>query len=888
VLIETGAIQAELFIDSDNNNGYGPPDRNQAEKKANSDPSQPGKIIFANIGDFDKDGIPDYADLEVAGSRNFAQLVLKVAPALDWTKVWITFDYPGEFSLQRMNWAPEDKKLVGRILDSRVPDLRDYTQAKAGTLRLWNIADAGDTRVPYDYRKGDGTRVAGNYVRPRIKYLASDLGFQGEKTFFVEGINADKNGRVPIKVTVEAERTDAAQQTKTAVGRDTVGATVVEPNLGVNNSNSDPYHLRPGVPDVNFAIDKHDEMLEDQGDGFAFWWARYARPDAAPFPSNPLLRPQGNDIVDFAPMVIDLPEILVKQGYRFYLRMEVAGLQQVALAPPTSARQPGPGLPPVELFVYPGIGNDQDRRGYLRDAQTCTDQMALINNPRGRHMLRDGISVPVTQIQLQAGRNELLFKVTGPNDRTATLYVTLYADKPAPNAPNPEPVAQRVGIPIDQVKLTIRPVTEYWLLCSTRRTSDINPNPQPVGNPPPLGEHYYPIDNEYINLPNVYPDARIICGRRDPLVRKHVVMLHGYNVPETTPDAPGNDAVWEFSEMYQRLFWLGFRGNFVGLIWHGTIGDPRDFQLAMNQALNSSTPVRRFLRTVVTNWADLHAEDVDVMAHSLGNLVLWDALRIHARDRQAGRTRGELVHNIVSIQAAIWEEAFEDEEALPYQQGAARYTAAAAGDVLNYTVHQQEEHSWRFWFARRRLNLRAEALSGKAYHSYCDTDLVIQDTMADFDFTWYGHRDEIRLGGRVVRAARDRRWHYHRDRAQPQPAMGAAVLRAPIPGVAIRDYGAHTRFELPSLLNQRTPNYVVGDLNRAIGRIPNPKADYNYNATDGGWRAAGRFDVTDWRLRNHSDHIGLPFPLIYRWFDELLGSGRRGLLPALQIGDQGR
>ncbi|NQT19445.1 MAG: hypothetical protein HQ592_07055 [Planctomycetes bacterium] len=55
----------DLDIDSDNTNGYDPPDRSgyeEAIEDTEGDPAYPGKIILVNDGDVDLDGIPDFAD----------------------------------------------------------------------------------------------------------------------------------------------------------------------------------------------------------------------------------------------------------------------------------------------------------------------------------------------------------------------------------------------------------------------------------------------------------------------------------------------------------------------------------------------------------------------------------------------------------------------------------------------------------------------------------------------------------------------------------------------------------------------------------------------------------------------------------------------------------
>ena len=76
--IKSGALKSvELDIDSDNNNGSGNPDESAAEEAIEKASLLPGKFVFANIDDDDKDGIPDYADNSIDGEDNLVPVVLK-------------------------------------------------------------------------------------------------------------------------------------------------------------------------------------------------------------------------------------------------------------------------------------------------------------------------------------------------------------------------------------------------------------------------------------------------------------------------------------------------------------------------------------------------------------------------------------------------------------------------------------------------------------------------------------------------------------------------------------------------------------------------------------------------------------------------------------------
>ncbi len=86
--------------------------------------------------------------------------------------------------------------------------------------------------------------------------------------------------------------------------------TPVEANLGFNNGNGAPANaLRPGVADgASWTIDRFDDRTEDQGNGFSFWFS-----DDKPA--------TGDNIEDMAPFVIEVPQQLIDDGWRFALQM---------------------------------------------------------------------------------------------------------------------------------------------------------------------------------------------------------------------------------------------------------------------------------------------------------------------------------------------------------------------------------------------------------------------------------------------------------------------------------------------------------------------------------------------------------------------------------------
>lgn len=124
---------------------------------------------------------------------------------------------------------------------------------------------------------------------------------------------------------------------------------------------------------------------------------------------------------------------------------------------------------------------------------------------------------------------------------------------------------------------------------------------------------------------------------------KNLVFVHGYNVSEQ--GARG----WN-SELYKRLFWSGSKARFYGVTWFGNDGQKtlpivgevtQDYYGNVIHALNDAT----LLRDVINN---IGPGSVILAAHSLGNMIASEAIRIGAR-----------VEKYFAFNAAVASEAYE-------------------------------------------------------------------------------------------------------------------------------------------------------------------------------------------------------------------------------------
>jgi hypothetical protein len=558
----------------------------------------------------------------------------------------------------------------------------------------------------------------------------------------------------------------------------TAAAEVFEPWIGLNVSNSSN-NKRPGISSVDFTIDEHDFMVKDQGDGFRWWWSD-GKGGGKKGKAN------GDDfgaddlnmatIVDLAPFVVMAPTDLDTE-----YRIEVQGL---------------------DLEIYHAVSPSGDRRAFLQDHQEGMNQLA--EQP---FFASDGVPI---SLPVQHGLNEFVFRAIGSG--VSTGYISLYAVGPGTGDP----------ILVCSVRLTVRGLEHFWHFVSAR-----NPLQPPMAYPTEDGRlipvQWYGYAQPVANHP----------GQFDLNGSRTLVYVHGFNVN-------AESALNSFHEKFKRVFWLGFRGNFIGFTWRGDDGDPWQFDPNVWNAFRSAPSLRFFLRDLRSLVGS--GTNIDIIAHSLGNLLVSEALRI---ERYSSGPH-PLVHNYGLINAAVWREAFDDRGLVEYRVGNPLYVAATAADVIDYDVDQQQQQSWRFWFRQPNADIR-EVLSGGMLHNYVVDDDALWDKMRWNCISWRGW---------ALSNFSFRSWHYHRDRLEATPA----IYRAPS-----GDRSFHN--VVPALLHNRRSTYDRSDLNLPAGCVPLVGVAHNVEATHFGWRHG---EHSDYRVVDDDPTRPMWFPTVYDWFEEFV------------------
>jgi hypothetical protein len=356
------------------------------------------------------------------------------------------------------------------------------------------------------------------------------------------------------------------------------------------------------------------------------------------------------------PMVIDVPPALRGSGYHLMLKVDNEDSTFAILNNPS---------PSQNLIQY--LGSDSLYENVI-------DQLYL--QPR----IVPGWKLPERQIGY---RSSFLLLPLFSNDliSESDIVIRLVGVDKAQNQTT-----------LDSIKLTLKPLiwdetarNGFFWMGSARGQ--------------PTGEFDYPADvdsygHRVIQSIPVYPEVKWSSGP-DPDVEKlnYVVFIHGYNV--------NFDQAFEKSaELYKRLWWSGYRGNLIGFTWHGDEFDPlrhscpeplslicaSRFFPNMQNAFQTSPRLREFLiQTIQGTWG-ASADNVYLLAHSLGNLVALDSLRLHSVENDGEKI--PLVRNMVSIEAAVWSETFRPQASFEFDSVL----------DLEYTEDDLKRNSWSFWF----------------------------------------------------------------------------------------------------------------------------------------------------------------------------------------------
>lgn len=211
---------------------------------------------------------------------------------------------------------------------------------------------------------------------------------------------------------------------------------------------------------------------------------------------------------------------------------------------------------------------------------------------------------------------------------------------------------------------------------------------------------------------------------------------------------------------------------------------------------------------------------MNLVAHSLGNLVAWETLRIHKRT-----SNSKLLNNITSVEPAIWWDAFEPQGPLTYN--------GAQDDFRTYTVDELKRNSWRFWF--NGTGYWAGDAANDYFHCYNLGDFALNleqiNDMISREPMHYSRADGV--------------WYRNPNNLYVKPVLMEV-------GQRFRDSsGLYYRDQLRKSAGTRDMSGIV-----------TTSADVSGVAN--GWRPTAHADFKDREL-----------PRVYQWYGKLLGGSKK-------------
>lgn len=200
----------DIDVDSDNDSGMGQPDLSLAEDSIEDDPERPGKIVLANTGDTDNDGVPDWADGfdldgvlgnadDLSSGEAFIPVIVELGGFSDPEAVRVQFLYQDRAS---------DPAAVQVTQPPGAPD--PIYSLPSGLIRLWK-KDGPEAR-------NKAALPTGDFIAPNTPYALADLGIPegGKATLYLEAVRKSEAAadiRISIALTAGGACDDAVRVT---------------------------------------------------------------------------------------------------------------------------------------------------------------------------------------------------------------------------------------------------------------------------------------------------------------------------------------------------------------------------------------------------------------------------------------------------------------------------------------------------------------------------------------------------------------------------------------------------------------------------------------------------------------------------------------------------
>ncbi len=408
-------------------------------------------------------------------------------------------------------------------------------------------------------------------------------------------------------------------------------------------------------------IDATDDLVETDSPGFKFWINDRNSYESIPntYWESGFGGSSGDDngdsaingvrdLEDFAPVRLELAKDLsLPSGYRYQL--EIVG--------------------PLEIKVFKRVSES-----YLADLAEAQQQV----QEQAWGVVSSAQPLVLDLKKFDADEQYLIFEGVGEGRGTLRLVLR--------DATGQEVCADEVEIDLVDIRERYSRATTRTSFgqCQETVVSEYGPIQDAAYDPDCDCYARQPIAWETITY-DCYQNASFTDNHLDPAKNKVFIWMHGFNVDDD------GASIW-FDTMFKRLYWSKYDGDFLGISWEGNEGSITQFLTYYNKnvenAFQTAQAVADFVSTVASG------KTTDIGAHSLGNMLMLEALRILDKDSS------QSVRNVVNMQAAAPGDVYEAESASLVMQllnslnawkGYFRSSIGAAQNSVLNTFSQEDE-----------------------------------------------------------------------------------------------------------------------------------------------------------------------------------------------------
>jgi len=585
-------VHADLDLDSDNNNGFGSPAQSAEEDSIEDQPGLPGKIMVVNNGDADMDGIPNFAD----GFDLFGQESRHAGGFFVPIHIKLPPSVNPHVADITFFYPSSPPNNTTRTGDGSRFNPYMYEPDHGGILRLWNAQASSN-------RRGSDLASGGSFIQPGTPYPLRWFGTNTIFQVYAEAVHpSSQPGDAPVSIALDP---DGQRGPLPVVCADTANITAFKAQIGVDwNRDREVGFNRSDATSPRRYYRFWVNNDRDTGDDHE---AEDLNPADGTVDAQDSFITSMRDLEDFSPLG------LMFEGPSCIMQMISTGAIKVGLSSRSHS-----GIPGIQLFpAFEQTGCFS----YLNDESPAQGQAK--QHPFNRSI---GITTGFSTLPITGTGGNILSGLPSSGGGRFLVFEGRGAGR------------ARYALAFSMTQNFMGDASFAYI-----ETADIKR----------MYEHWTVGDNTTSDVADIPTRASETNGFRyapeSPEQHDYIVFVHGWRMRP-----------WErrhFAETaFKRLFWSRYDGRFGLFSWptdyaDNLIIDPRNYDRSEYRAWNSAPA----LRNLVLDLHDTSPGRVRILAHSMGNVVASEALRLEAESDSPER----IVHSYAASQAATVAHAYD-------------------------------------------------------------------------------------------------------------------------------------------------------------------------------------------------------------------------------------